>query len=391
MSKTNTIGTIIGVIVAVTALIFLLDGIRGYLIAILIFGLIIFIHELGHFVAARLNGIKVHEFSLGLGPTIIGKEFKGTIFSLKLLPLGGACVMGEDDVDDNSQGSFNSKSVWRRFTVIAAGSFMNLLLALILSAIMVGWIGFTPSVVGSLTPDSPAAMVGMEPGDMITRMNGRRVRTFDDILFYNLMNLQGDPMEVTFLRNGESHQVTIQPISVTQRGVTRYIIGVGISDQRTYPSVLASIGYGAHNVQFWVQRTIQTVRMLIVGDIGIDGMAGPVGIVQMVDDTYQASAEHGVGAVVLSLMWITFLLSANIGVLNLLPLPALDGGRLVFIFLEMIRGKRVPPEKEGMVHFVGIALLLALMAYIMFNDIRRIFTPAEVDQGMNIIWKMFNA
>ena len=382
MSKTNIIGLIVGIIAAI-AIIVVLEGIRGYLIAIIIFGLIIFIHELGHFVAARLNGIKVHEFSLGLGPTLIGKEYKGTKFSLKALPIGGACVMGEDDVDDDSQGSFNSKSVWQRFTVIVAGSMMNLLLALILSTIMISWIGFTPSVVGSVTPDYPAAIQGMEAGDTITRMNGRRVRTFDDIMFYNLMNLHGDPMEVTFLRDGETHVVTIQPVSTTQGGVTRYIIGVGISDQRTYPGFFASIGYGAHNVQFWIQRTIQTVRMLFVGDIGIDGMAGPVGIVQMVDDTYQASVELGVSAVVLSLMWITFLLSANIGVLNLLPLPALDGGRLVFIFLEMIRGKRVPPEKEGIVHFVGIALLLALMAYIMFNDIRRIFTPEEVYEGMN--------
>ena len=347
-------------------------SVTGIIIAILIFGLIIFIHELGHFAAARFNGIKVHEFSLGLGPTIIGKEFKGTIFSLKLLPLGGACMMGEDDIDDNSLGSFNSKSVWRRFTVIAAGSFMNLLLALILSSIMMGWTGFVPSVVGSVVPDSPAAIEGIESGDVITRMDGRRVRTFDDILLYNLMNLHGEPMEVVFLREGQSHLVTIQPVAVTQGGMTRYMMGIGRSDQRTYPDFLGSIGYGAHNVQFWIQRTVQTVRMLIVGDIGIDGMAGPVGIVQMVDDTYQATVEHGVSAVVLSLMWITFLLSANIGVLNLLPLPALDGGRLVFIFLEMIRGKRLPPEKEGMVHFVGIVLLLALMAYIMFNDIRRI-------------------
>jgi len=363
----------------------------GIIIAILIFGLIIFIHELGHFAAAKFNGIKVHEFSLGLGPTIIGKKFKGTIFSLKLFPLGGACMMGEDDIDDDSLGSFNSKSVWRRFTVIAAGSFMNLLLALILSTIMMSWIGFTPSVVGSVTPDSPAAIQGIEAGDTITRMNGRRVRTFDDISLYTLMNIHGEPMEVVFLRDGETHVVTIHPVSVTQGEITRYVMGVVSSNQRTYPGFIASIGYGAHNVQFWIQRTIQTVRMLIIGDIGINEMAGPVGIVQMVDDTYQATMEHGVSAVVLSLIWITFLLSANIGVLNLLPLPALDGGRLVFIFLEMIRGKRLPPEKEGMVHFVGIVLLLSLMAYIMFNDIRRIFTPAEVDEGLNIIQNIFNA
>ena len=347
----------------------------GIVIAILIFGFIIFIHELGHFVVAKLNKIRVHEFSLGLGPTIIGKEYKGTKFSLKALPLGGACVMGEDDVDDDSQGSFNSKSVWQRFSVIAAGSFMNLLLALILSVITIAWIGFTPPVVGGVSEDSPAELMGIEAGDTITRMNGRPVRMWDDILLYNLMNLHGEPVEITFIRNGNTHQVTIQPMHVVENDRGRYIIGIAPPGWRSYPGVIASIGYGAHNIRFWVNHTIQSVRMLIVGDVGIDQMAGPVGIVQVVDDTYQASVEHGGRAVVLNLMFITLLLSANIGVLNLLPIPALDGGRLVFIFLEMIRGKRVPPEKEGIVHFVGIVLLLSLMAFIMFNDIRNIFTP----------------
>ena len=349
----------------------------GIVIAILIFGLIIFIHELGHFVAARLNGIRVHEFSLGLGPTLIGKEYKGTKFSLKALPFGGACVMGEDDVDDDSQGSFNSKSVWRRFTVIAAGSFMNLLLALILSVITIAWIGFTPPVVGAVSEDSPAAIMGLESGDVITRMNGRPVRMWDDILLYNLMNLHGEPMEVAFAREGVPHELTIQPMFVVEgeEGRGRYILGIAPPGWRVYPNFINSIGYGAHNVRFWVSHTIQSVRMLIVGDVGIDQMAGPVGIVQVVDDAYQASVEHGGRAVVLNLMFITLLLSANIGVLNLLPIPALDGGRLVFIFLEMIRGKRIPPEKEGVVHFVGIVLLLSLMAFIMFNDIRNIFSP----------------
>jgi regulator of sigma E protease len=348
-------------------------SVQGIITAILIFGLIIFIHELGHFAAARLNGIKVHEFSLGLGPTIIGKEFKGTKFSLKALPLGGACMMGEDDIDDDSLGSFNSKNVWRRFSVIAAGSFMNLLLALILATITINWIGFTPSVVGSVTEDFPAAIVGMEEGDTITSMNGRRVRTWEDVLLSNLMNLRGEPMEVTFLRDGEGHREIIQPTFVVDGGGERYVLGIGPPQFRVYPNFISSIGYGAHNVRTMISHTIQSLRVLIVGDIGMDQMAGPVGIVEMVDGVYQAAVEHGIDILILNLMRITILLSATIGVMNLLPLPALDGGRLVFIFLEMIRGKRVPPEKEGVVHFVGIVLLLGLMVFITFNDIRNLF------------------
>jgi regulator of sigma E protease len=296
--------------------------------------------------------------------------------------------MGEDDVDDDSQGSFNSKNVWRRFTVIAAGSFMNLLLALILCIITIAWIGFTPPIIGSVMEDSPAAITGIEPGDTFTRMNGRAVRMWDDILLYNLMNLHGEPVEITFIRDDQRHHVTIQPVYTEENGFGRYILGITATDQRVYPGFFATIGYGAHNVRFWINHTIQSVRMLIVGDIGVDQLAGPVGIVQVVDDTYQASVEHGINVVILNLMSITILLSANIGVLNLLPLPALDGGRLVFIFLEMIRGKRVSPEKEGIVHFVGIALLLALMAFIIFNDIRRIVTPDEVYEGMLYIRNM---
>ena len=363
------------IILVGVAVFLVVTGRGGIPIAILIFGLIIFVHELGHFVAARLNGIRVHELSLGFGPTLIGKEHKGTKYSLKALPLGGACIMGEDDVDDDSQGSFNSKNVWQRFSVIVAGSFMNLLLALILSVITIAWIGFIPPVIGGVSDDSPAAEIGLEAGDTVTRMNGRPVRMWDDILLYNLMNLHGEPVELTFVRDGETREVTIQPMHIVEHGRGRYIIGISPPGHRTYPNIIASIGYGAHNIRFWVNHTIQSVRMLIVGDVGIDQMAGPVGIVQVVDDTYQASVEHGSRAVILNLMFITLLLSANIGVLNLLPLPALDGGRLVFILLEIIRGKRVPPDKEGVVHFVGIVLLLSLMAFVMFNDIRNIFAP----------------
>ena len=344
----------------------------GIILAILLFGFIIFIHELGHFAVARFNGIKVHEFSIGLGPTLIGKEFKGTKFSLKLLPFGGACMMGEDDEEGTDSSNFNNKSPWQRISVIAAGAGMNLLLALILSIITISWIGYRPPVVGGLMEDSPAAAVGVEAGDTITRMNGRRVRTFNDITLYNLMNLHGDPMDVTFIRNGETHHVTIEPKKVVEGESTRFLMGIISTTESVHPNFLGSVEYGFYNVQFWVSFTIQSLRMLIVGDVGADQLAGPVGIVSMVDDTYQATVDYGVGPVVLSFMWITILLSANLGVLNLLPLPALDGGRLVFLFLEVIRGKRLPPEKEGVVHFVGIVLLLILMVYVMSNDIRNL-------------------
>ncbi|MCL2864206.1 MAG: site-2 protease family protein [Lachnospiraceae bacterium] len=343
----------------------------GIFLAILMFGVIVLIHELGHFTAAKLNGIKVHEFSLGLGPTLIGKQFKGTKFSLKLLPFGGACMMGEDEIGDDGLGSFNSKNVWRRISVIAAGAFLNLVTALILCIVLVAWIGFVPPVVGSLTAGGPAAEQGeIQAGDVILRLNHQRVRLWDDILLFNVMNVDGDPVDVTFMRDDVQHQVTITPVFVEDSSFP--LLGLG-SSARERAGFFDSFRYGFYTLQFWMNNTFQSLRMLVTGRMGIEDISGPVGIVQAVDQTYQASVYYGIGTVVRGLMSLGILLSVSLGIFNLLPLPALDGGRLIFLFLEAIRRKRVSPEREGIVHFVGIVLLLVLMVAVTFNDIRNLF------------------
>ena len=342
----------------------------GIIVAILIFGLIVLIHELGHFSLAKFNGIRVDEFSLGLGPTVVGKHFKGTKFSLKLLPFGGACMMGEDDIDDKSEGSFNSKSVWRRMSVILAGSVFNLLLALILSTIIVGMSGVITTEVGEVTEGFSAAEEGIMPGDVILRLNGRRIHMWDEISIFMMMNDAGNPVEIQVLREGERFTVTLEPRRV-DGDEGRFILGLS-STERIMPGGLRTVQYGAYTVRYWVNVTFDSLRLLVTGQLAFENVSSVVGIVDAVGERFEAARPSGFRVTMLSMLGFTVLLTANLGIMNLLPLPALDGGRMIFLILEAIRGKRIAPEKEGIVHLVGLVLLLTLMVAVLFNDIARI-------------------
>ncbi len=342
----------------------------GIILAILLFSAIIIIHELGHFLLAKANKIRVDEFSLGLGPTIFGKQIGETKFSLKLLPFGGACMMGEDEVDDMSEGSFNSKSVWARMSVIVAGPVFNLILGWLLCVIMVAWIGYIAPVVTGVEDGYAAAEQGIRAGDVITEVDGKRVHLWDDISLQNLTNTEGNPVEVTYSRNGKETTVTLEPRKMEGDAFAR--MGINGPSERTETGLIGSLKYGIYTVKYWVDYTFECLKMLIGGQVGIKDLSGPVGIVSVVDDAYQSSVQYGMKSVILNLMNLCILVTANLGIMNLLPIPALDGGRLVFLILEAVRGKRIPPEKEGMVHFAGFAVLMVLMIVVMFNDIMKL-------------------
>ncbi len=342
----------------------------GIILAILLFSAIIIIHELGHFLLAKANKIRVDEFSLGLGPTLFGKQMGETKFSLKLLPFGGACMMGEDDVNDRSEGSFNSKSVWARMSVIVAGPVFNLILGWILCVIMVSWIGYMAPVVSGVDEGYSAAQQGIQAGDVITKVNGKSIHLWDDISLENLTNTGGKPIEITYARDGKETVVIVEPRQLEGDAYPR--MGISGPAERTRTGIFGSLRYGVYTVKYWVDYTFECLKMLIGGQVGIRDLSGPVGIVNVVDDAYQSSVKYGIENVILSLMNICILITANLGIMNLLPIPALDGGRLVFLILEAIRGKRISPEKEGMVHFAGFAFLMVLMVIVMFNDIVRI-------------------
>lgn len=341
----------------------------GIIFAIIIFSFIVFFHELGHFSLAKKNGIDVEEFAIGMGPNLFSKEYKGTRYCIKLLPIGGLCMMGEDEEATDSPSNFNNKSVWARTSVIAAGPVFNFILAFVFAVILVAMVGYDAPVIDSVEEGYPAYEAGIEAGDTIVEMNGKRIHVFREITAYNQFN-QGKDTEIVFLRDGVEKSVTLTPKMDEERNYYRFGIGGG---GYTKANVLTALKYGAYELRFWICTTLDSLKMLITGRIGVDQLSGPVGIVSVVDDTYQQSKSYGVFMVIVQLLSIAVLLSANLGVMNLLPLPALDGGRLVFLVVEAIRRKRVPPEKEGYVHLVGITLLMALMVFVMFNDIRRIF------------------
>lgn len=340
----------------------------GIIIAILLFSFIVIFHEMGHFLIAKWNGIDVEEFALGMGPLIISKEYKGTRYCLRALPIGGACMMGEDDEATGEEGNFHSKSVWARMAVIAGGPVFNFILAFVLSVILIGMVGYDKPVAERVDAGYPAAEAGIRPGDEIIKVGNKRTHIFREISTYNQFH-QGDTVEVVYERDGERHMVTLVPKFDEENGYYRLGISRGGNDRA---GIIEALQYGAYEVRYWICTTIDSLRLLLTRQVGLDQMSGPVGIVDVVDETYQASVSYGLLTVIASMLNIAILLSANLGVMNLLPIPALDGGRLVFLIIEAIRRKKITPEKEGYVHLIGFALLMALMVVILFNDIRKI-------------------
>ena len=271
----------------------------GIILAILLFSAIVIFHELGHFLLAKKNKIRVDEFSLGLGPTIFGKQFGETKFSLKLLPFGGACMMGEDDVDDMSEGSFNSKSVWARMSVIVAGPVFNLILAWILCMIIIGWTGYRAPVVSSVTDGYSAQEEGIEPGDVIKKIGGKSVHIWNDISLYNMMHAGTKSVEVKYERNGKDYTVVLEPKQ--NEGDAFPLLGI-TGGEMVRPGVIGTVRYGAYTVKYWITYTVDSLKMLISGKVGVKDLSGPVGIVSAVDDVYQEAAPAGMAVVILNLL-----------------------------------------------------------------------------------------
>lgn len=424
-------------------------------VAVLILGLIIIIHELGHFLLAKKNGIVVTEFSVGMGPRLASFVKNGTRYSLKILPIGGSCMMLGEDEADTGEGSFNSKGVGARFSVIFAGAFFNFILAFVLALIVLGSRGVDLPKVSRVAENSTAREAGLREGDWIREINGTTIHLDREIYAYFYFHpLTGEPMEVTFEREGEKQTVTITPqeissyllgctftsidepaelvgiepgypleaaglqvgdqvvaingtpietgsdlaeylkqnplngdtitlsyrregvdtiVDITPKLYTGYDMGWDIDMLSEKVSVLNVIKYSFYELKYNIVNTIKSLMYLITGKVSVKEVSGPVGIVNFVGDVVSETKDYGIGVTLLSLADFCILLSANLGVMNLLPIPALDGGRLVFILIEAVRGKPIAKEKEAMVHTVGMALLMLFMIFVFFNDIRNIF------------------
>ena len=338
------------------------------IIALLVFSVIIIVHEFGHFLLAKMNGITVLEFSLGMGPRILSFEKGGTRYSLKPLPFGGSCMMLGEDGEEEGEGAFGTKSVWARMSVIAAGPFFNFLLAFVLSIFIIGNIGYDPAVVLGVTEGLPAEAAGIQEGDLITKMNGKKIRLYREVSNYSTFH-QGETVVFEYVRDGETYEATVEPM-LTEYGYKYGIAGSVNYRQKT--NALETLKYSAYEVYYWIDMTVQSLKMLVQGGVELDDMSGPVGVVEIIGETYEESKSEGALYIWLNLMNVAILLTANLGVMNLLPIPALDGGRLLFLIVEAARRKRVEPELEAKIHFAGLMVLMVLMVVVLFNDVKKI-------------------
>lgn len=340
------------------------------ILALLIFSAIVIFHELGHFLLAKKNGICVTEFSLGMGVTIASFTKGETKYSLKLLPFGGSCMMLGEDSNSEDERSFGKKGVWARISVIAAGPIFNFILAFILSIFIIGSIGYDAPVITQVMDGYPAQEAGLQAGDRIIKMNNTKINVYREITLYVQLH-QGETANITYERDGKKAVVTLTPKYDSEENA--YYYGLSYDGSRVKGNALTTLKYSAYEVKYWIDTTLKSLGMLFKGQVSADDVSGPVGIVNVIGTTYEETKSSGTFYVWLNMLNISILLSANLGVMNLIPFPALDGGRLVFLFIEVLRGKPIDQEKEGMIHFIGLMALMLLMIFVMYNDIRNIF------------------
>ena len=353
---------------------------------IIIFSVIVICHEGGHFLIARLNGIRVIEFTVGLGPKILHFKKGGTEFSLRALPFGGACIFeNPDELDeeeaekeeeekltkdieiDKRNKSFAEANVFSRIATVFAGPIFNIILAYFLGLIVVFFCGEVGTKVDVVTPGYPAEEAGIQAGDEIIKINGERVYLFSEIRLITYLD-NADEFVIEYKRDGQVYSTTLTPKGNGQQR----LIGIQSKDFVDC-SNFKMFKYSALEVRYWLKVTFKSLKMLFTGKLKKDDLAGPVGVAQVIDSTIEETKQYGVATVVLNMVNIALLLSVNLGIMNLLPFPALDGGRLLFLFIEAIIGKKVPKKVEAYIHVAGIIVLLILSIFVLVNDITKFF------------------
>ncbi|MCI9414665.1 MAG: site-2 protease family protein [Clostridiales bacterium] len=359
------------------------------LIAILVFGIIILVHELGHFFVAKLMGVKVNEFAIGMGPRLLKFGKKETVYSLRAFPVGGFCAMEGEDADSPDPRAFGQKKVWRRVLIVIAGAVMNLVLGYVLLTAYYGIYTqprsadqpamYSSTTIARLDEDKQSYQTGLRPGDQILKIDGKGVVTDFDIT--SIMQSDEDGVfDITVRRevDGKKQKVELKdvafPLKTDEATGRRYLeyefIVKGVN--KTVLSTLAQAGKMEYSVGIMIWRSLGDI---LTGKYGLNDLSGPVGVVDAIGDAAMPSTPSGGFHVEWdTLLMMVVMITVNVGIFNLLPLPALDGGRLIFLIIEGIFRKPVPAKYEGWIHAAGLVLLLGLMVVVTFGDISRIIT-----------------
>lgn len=350
----------------------------GIIFAILIFSFLIFIHEFGHFITAKLSGVQVNEFSMFMGPAIWKKQIGETLYSIRCIPIGGYCAMEGEDSDTENPRSFQKAAWWKRFLILVAGAFMNFVAGLLLIAIVCAPSqAYVAPVINEFQDYATVDDYGLQVGDLIVEIDGTKVLLMNDVSILLTLN-EGDYHDLVVERDGqlisfdnfylERHEV------LNEDGSTSMLCGFSYGEEVkfTFGSKLKFIGYTAVD---WVRTVVWSLEMLFTGKASLAQMSGPVGIVQQMGEV--AESSDTTGAAIMNLLYFGGFIAVNLAVMNLLPLPALDGGRVVCLLLtaavEAVTRKKINPKYEGYIHAGGMILLLLLMAVIMFKDIIFLF------------------
>ncbi|SHJ44252.1 RIP metalloprotease RseP [Tepidibacter formicigenes] len=326
------------------------------IISLIVFGILVLFHEFGHFIVAKKSGVKVHEFAIGMGPKIYGFKGEETEYTIRALPLGGYVKMeGEDEVSDDPR-SFNNKNVFQKISIIFAGPLMNFVLAILLFTLMSMYQGVPSTTIKNTINNLPAQEVGIKPGDKIVKIDNIEIKSWDDVRkTINASKSKNINMEI--VRDGKIIKYEIAP----KEKNGRMMVGIQPKYEK---SIVLSLKYAVNQTIFLLDQMINFLGKAITGNVSSEQVAGPVGIINVVGQAAKAGFVYVIN--------FAAVISINLGLFNLLPVPALDGGRIVFLLIELIRGKKIDPEKEGTIHFIGLVALMLLMIFVTYKDITRI-------------------
>lgn len=344
------------------------------ILAILMFGVLIAVHELGHFIAAKACGVRVEEFAIGMGPALWKKQGAETLYSLRALPIGGYCAMaGEDEAMDDPR-AFTSQAPWKRVIILVAGAAMNFLIGLVLIFIVFsGAEAFSSPVVTDFFDGCPyESAEGLHAGDQFYSIDGHRIYFSSNVTTY--LSRHGTTHDIVVIRDGEKvtfRGFELKPLEYEGHEGLYYGFEFGAREDATFAAKLRNTWYCSLD---FVRMVYMSLGDLLAGAVGVNDLSGPVGIVSMMNDVGNQSASTA--DALMNIAYLAGFIAVNLAVMNLLPIPALDGGRifllLVTLLIEAVSRRRLDPKYEGYIHTGGMVLLLGLMAYVMFNDIVKI-------------------